>query len=198
MLFGKEGAGKTSTALGLCKWHGGSLVGNDLVQLGYDSGRKKITAQGGTKYFHLRYESIRRNLPEYLTLFPPMRTDPWLHKVFRMPDELGIPVQTAPTDVSRSYLIHVDDTLQGLFVRPADNVVTRLYLNENLSRYIRGTSIALFGEELAYLGYVPSLDTEELFEKRRALIEHLLRNPPMMYVSGPLKDVAEYIKVHSN
>ncbi|MBY0472868.1 hypothetical protein K2Q00_01100 [Patescibacteria group bacterium] len=198
MLFGKEGAGKTSTALGLCRWHGGKLIGNDLVQLGFDSVRQKVVARNGTKYFHLRYESMRRNLPDTLSLFPPIRTDPWLHKVFRMPDELGIEVQTTPVDIARSFLVHVDDTLQGLFVRPADGVVTRLYLNENFSRYIRATSIALFGAELEFLGYVPSLDTEELFGKRKILIEHLIRVPSMMYVSGPLKDVTDYIKGHIN
>lgn len=113
-----------------------------------------------------------------------------------MPTDLGIQVQVEPVEVSRSFLVHVDDTLSGVFVKPADSIVTRLYLNENLSRYIRGTSIALFGEALSFLGYVPSLDSEELFAQRRILIEHLLGSPAMTYVSGPLKGVAEYIWTH--
>jgi hypothetical protein len=186
MLFGKEGAGKTSTALGLCRWHGAKLIGNDLVLI------------GGTKFFHLRYESMRKNMPELLTLFPQSQADPWLQKVFCQPEDLNVEVRHGITIVSRAYLVHVDDTTQGLFVKPADDIVTRLYLNENLSRYIRGTSIALFGNDRSFLGYVPSFDSEALFQKRKALMERILTLPPMMYVSGALREVVAYIRSQPN
>ena len=194
LILGKEGAGKTVTALTLCQKHEAKLIGNDLVVLGATGKAEPILIRGGTKFLSLRYESIRRSMPHLLNLFPAQGEDAWLRKVTADPSEANIDVhQEKITPLAKAFLVHVDDTKQDLFVGSADTLVTRLYLNENFSRYIRGTSIALLGERLQYLGYLPSFDSKTLFAKRTSLIDRLLTEHSMQYVSGPLGKVAEYI-----
>jgi hypothetical protein len=75
----------------------------------------------------------------------------------------------------------------------ADKMSTRLYLNENMSRYIRGTAIALFSEGSKFIGYVPSFDSPDFFNMRVRLTEALISNTEMMYLSGNLRDSCQLI-----
>jgi hypothetical protein len=194
VILGKEDAGKTATALSLCLTHRGRLIGNDLVILGSKSPDGPVIAIGGTTFLSLRYESIRRSMPHLLRLFPPREGDTWLRKVIVDPLDASVSVQGPQvTELGKVFIVHVDDTKADLFIEPADTVVTRLYLNENFSRYIRATSIALLGENREYLGYVPSLDSTVLFEMRRRLISRLVTDYSMEYVSGPLWKITEYV-----
>jgi hypothetical protein len=193
LILGKEGSGKTITALGLCRTCGAQLIGNDLVIIGSRNQQDKLVAYGGTRFLSLRYESISRNMPDLLHLFPERNEDPWLRKVIVHPLRASIGLCLEETPLCGTFLVHVDETKDGLFIKSADSLVTRLYLNENFSRYIRGTCIALLGENLQYLGYVPSFDSETLFAKRTKLMDRLITEYSMKFVSGPLEKVVKYI-----
>ncbi len=198
LILGKEGSGKTTTALGLCRSHGGRLIGNDLVVIGSEDKNGKIVIHGGTKFLSLRYESIQRNMPDLLHLFPEKKEDPWLRKVLVHPPRANIELCTEEMFLGSVFLVHVDETKNDLFVKSADTLVNRLYLNENFSRYIRGTCMALLDEKLHYLGYVPSFDSEMLFVKRAKIMESLLVEHSMWFVSGPLGKVVDYIASESH
>lgn len=192
LILGKEGSGKTVVALNLCRLHGAKLIGNDLVVVG-TTGEDRLVTRDGTKFLSLRYESISRNIPDLLNLFPETGGDAWLRKVLVQPSEAGITIHEGVVPLTGVYLVHVDETKDRLFVKSADTLVTRLYLNENFSRYIRGTCMSLFDEHLRFLGYVPSVDSNDLFLRRSLLIDRLLKEYRMMYISGPLGRVVEYI-----
>jgi hypothetical protein len=196
LLMGKEGSGKTTTALGLCRTHGAQLIGNDLVIIGSSKKGDRLKIHGGTKFITLRYESIRRNMPDLLNLFPDKADDPWLRKVSLFPQRANISLHIGDALLTKAYIVHVDETKDEVFVKAADNLITRLYLNENFSRYIRGTCVAILGQGLKHLGYVPSFDSEELFSHRVVVMEQLLSEYSMMYISGPLMKVVEYIATH--
>lgn len=191
LLLGKAGAGKTSLTLSLCRNHRAQLIGNDIVKLGLvDNG---VNACAGSKYFFLRQESIKRNIPDLLSLFPQSEKDSWTNKVYCLPNKLGIDTCDGHVPISHSYLVHVDETMDDLYIMSADKMDTRLYLNEDMSRYIRGTAISLFGEESHLIGYVPSYDTPDFFSMRVRLTESLISNTDMMYVSGSLHDICKHI-----
>lgn len=193
LLLGKAGAGKTSIALSLCRNHRARLIGNDVVKVGIARGSGSITALSGSKYFFLRQESIKRNIPNLLSLFPQSEKDPWTHKIYCLPDMLGIAVCIDKPSIARSYLVHVDETMEELYTTSADKTDTRLYLNENMSRYIRGTAIALFADNSRFMGYVPSFDTSDFFNMRVELTENLISQSKMRYLSGNLQDTCQYI-----
>lgn len=197
LLLGKEGAGKTSVAFQLCRQYGAGLIANDLCVIG--SGEGRLTALAGTKFFFLRFESVKRNLPELLSLFTAGQTkDPWLHKIKVQPGDLAIRVREDPIAIRSSYMLHIDETQEKLFVESADGLVTRLYLNENFSRYIRSTcTVMMGGSDHDLLGYIPSFDTEQFFEMRKELISMILGQANLRYVSGPLELVAEFVAENS-
>lgn len=191
LLLGKAGAGKTSLTLSLCRNHRARLIGNDVVKVGLVDG--SVQACAGSKYFFLRQESIKRNIPDLLSLFPQSEKDPWTHKIYCSPERLGVPTCEGETLITKSYLVHVDETMGELYTASADKMDTRLYLNENMSRYIRGTAIALFGQGSQFMGYVPSFDSSDFFNTRVGLTEALISNTKMVYLSGNLHDTCQYI-----
>jgi hypothetical protein len=67
LLLGKIGAGKTTTAIQLCREHGCQLIGNDLCVVGSSESDLQVIA--GTRFFHLRYVSIQNNMPDLMHLF---------------------------------------------------------------------------------------------------------------------------------
>ncbi|MFN7161178.1 MAG: hypothetical protein ACK4NC_06300 [Candidatus Gracilibacteria bacterium] len=191
LLLGKVGAGKTSLIISLCQNHQAQLIGNDIVKI--EMAEEKIMACTGSKYFFLREESIRRNIPSLLSLFPYSEKDSWTHKIYCTPSELGIIIGKGFVPITRSYLVHIDETMDKLHSVNADTMDTRLYLNENMSRYIRGTAIALFEEGRKFLGYVPSFDTPDFFSMRVRVTEQLISMSKIKYVAGNLKDTCQHI-----
>jgi len=191
LLLGKAGAGKTSLTLSLCRNHKARLIGNDVVKVGLVDG--SVQACAGSKYFFLRQESIKRNIPDLLSLFPQSEKDPWTHKIYCSPERLGVTTCEGETLITKSYLVHVDETMEELYTSSADKMDTRLYLNENMSRYIRGTAIALFGQGSQFMGYVPSFDSPDFFNMRVGLTEALISDTKMVYLSGNLHDTCRLI-----
>lgn len=190
LLFGKIGAGKTTISLDLCRKHGASLIGNDLSVIGLED--DQLYLAGGTKFFFLRYESIKRSLPELLPFFPDEPEETWLYKRKVMPADLGIKIRSSKTPVEKIYIVHVDESSPSLFVKKDDSLATALFLNENFSRYIRATCIVAFGgEKLRSIGYVPSYDKADFYEFRKKLLETVMES--IRYVSGSLREVSDYI-----
>jgi hypothetical protein len=194
LLLGKEGAGKTSTAMALARLHGAKLIGNDYVILGMDQTSSEIIVRGGRKSLHLRYESVRRSMPELLPFFSHGDLDDgWLRRALVQPHNLNVLIEKQPQSVRSVYIVHVDELQKDVFEGPADNLLNRVYLNENLSRHIRGSCILLLKENRSTLGFVPSLDTQVLFDRRAKLIDRLFGELKMTYISGPAHKIAEVI-----
>ena len=193
LILGKEGAGKTSTLISMCQRFGAKLMANDLCVIGW-KGEEGLAVHGGTKFFFIRRESARRTLPQLLPYFKEDGDDSWLEKAIICPKDLGVELEARELSVNMSFLVHVDETKRELFGRAIDDLPTRLYLNENFSRYIRTASTTMLGgDKYDLLGYVPSLDTKRFYEWRRELIKYLLVKQGVRYVSGPLPLVAEGI-----
>ncbi|MFA5184266.1 MAG: hypothetical protein WC456_01950 [Patescibacteria group bacterium] len=195
LLLGKSGAGKTSVTIDLCRRYGAKLIGNDLTVLGRPE--DSLLLKGGTKFFLLRLTSIRKSLPDLVRLFPPTDSEPWSHKIKVAPSELGIDTMLGRVPIRKIFSLHIDEEQSGLYYAHDQKLATKLFLIENFSRYIRGSCInVLGGEKFDQLSYVPSYDSSELFVFRRALIDAILAE--IIYISGPLKLVSDYIASISN
>ncbi|MFA6228286.1 MAG: hypothetical protein WC668_03845 [Patescibacteria group bacterium] len=200
LLLGKEGSGKSLTALKLCRDYGYRLGANDLAILCWH--RSQVFVEAGTEFFFLRQESVRRNLPDLAVQIPWQETaDSWLSKTKIKPEDLGIERffkdNNRPYRIAKAYLMHVDETKTKVVVSPAPSLTTMLYLNENFSRYIRNTCTTLLGgSNYEMLGYIPSFDQPEFYDFRRRLIACLVNSLEIRHISGPLQGVAEYIATH--
>jgi len=189
VLLGPAGAGKTTTAIRLCREHGCELTGNDLVVVG---GRERVSTVAGSARLRLRYSSIARVLPELLGLFPAAVTDPWRTKVDVTPDRVGVAAAQNPAEVAAVVFVHVDNGYPNLVVGPGDSLVHRLNLYENALRYIRAVSTPwLLDGSGGYGPFMPSLDDPLAHAARTVTLTRLLERS--RYVAGPPATVAAHI-----
>jgi hypothetical protein len=188
LLLGKTGAGKTCTAVRLCREHGFGLVGNDLCVVGPTG--DVVEAVAGTVELRLRLSSVSQALPELLGLFPTTRAaDAWRTKIDMPPQRAGVRLAPLPAEVAVVAFVHVDSDYPALVDRPGADLVQRLDLYENALRYIRGGSTPWLLEGSLGLGpFVPPLDDHATHVRRTATLERLLAQA--RYVAGPLPQVA--------
>lgn len=190
LLLGKSGAGKTSIAVDLCRRYGAELIGNDLIILGLQG--EHLMVKAGTKFLFLRYESVKRSLPDLINVFPRVPTESWLYKIKIKPEDVGVNIRVAPANIKQVYTVHVDEGFSSLYVQDEQNLAAKLFLIENFSRYIRGSCLNILGgDNFEQLGFVPSYDKKEYFLFRRKLVDLVLSKTK--YISGPLNLVTEYI-----
>ena len=76
---------------------------------------EELVAFDSTKFVFLRYESIKKNIPEQLGLFPNEKKDSWLRKVKVLLDDLSIIVSSNVT-ITKSYIIYVDNSQKNCIV----------------------------------------------------------------------------------
>ena len=199
LFLGRSGSGKTTLTINLGINYGYNLVGNDRVVIGLRN--DNVYVFDGTKYILMRYESIKRNLPFLLTYFENQlkstgynSKDSWLLKQSVFPELLNISSSDSiPKKVVKSYIIHIDESQKFLFRQSGDNPTNRLFLNEIFSMYIRGIYTTFSDKNFHAQGYIPSYDTEDYYNKRIALINKIMKDTDLEYISGKLQTVSQYI-----
>jgi len=193
LIIGKGGSGKTTLSLELCLKYGFKLVGNDLVVIKNDRGG--IKAVGGTKHFFVRLEVLRTHHPQLLPHFPSVPVyDPWISRASILPSQISVQTVDFPVTINQAIVVHISSTEKSLKISPVDLRWARLYLFENLSRYIRRVCLpVLMGEDDQSWFYAPSLDSPNLQQKRAELIQQIICNLNLVHISGSLKEVARHI-----
>ena len=190
LLLGKSGAGKTSVAVDLCRRYGAKLIGNDLIILGLHG--EDMVVKAGTKFLYLRYESVKKSLPDLINVFPITPVEPWLHKIKIKPEDVGVDTISTPVNIKRVYTVHVDESFTSLYVQSEQNLAAKLFLIENFSRYIKGSCLNILGgDNFMQLSFIPSYDKKEYFLFRSKLVDLVLAKTK--YISGPLNLVTNYI-----
>src|SRR3989338_4936614 len=189
VLLGKACAGKTTLALELCLRHRFKIVANDLSIL--ETRLDTLFAIGGTKHFFVRKGVVKKTHPQLLPYFPnKVEDDDWNTRTSILPVEIGVEVETEQVEVASVFLVRLDhSSAKGVEISQVNKQWARLYLYENLSRYIRRTNLPIFaGSDEQYCLYPPDLDAPELHQKRVAMMEALVSK--MQHVSGGFRDVA--------
>src|SRR5699024_12392331 len=125
----------------LCRKYNAKLIGNDLCVIDYNY-LNDLRLLGGTKYIFLRYESIKRNIPELIKKFDMQendkKIDTWTFKKKIFPKDLGIQVQKNEVRIDSIFIVHIDQE-KDFFCKETNSLADILYINENFSRYIRNT-----------------------------------------------------------
>jgi len=192
LILGKQGSGKTSITLELCRKYGYSLVGNDLVLVGLQ--RDLGYLYGGTKIFRLRVTTIKDYNKDLKKFFKPNNNDEWTQIALIEPDKIQVLIEKSIVPIHAIYYVHLYPPDHNFVVGEVDKLFSRIYLYQIFSEYIRGSAIIpLIGEDLRFSDYIPSLDTRDAFEKRIRFINWIINNKNYKYIAGALADICTFI-----
>lgn len=193
LILGKQGSGKTSIALELCRKYGYSLIGNDLVLAGFKNGVGYL--YGGTKIFRLRATTIKHYNKDFKKFFQQnLNRDEWTNTIIIGPAEIGIATEKQVVPIQAIYYIHLYSPHHDFFASAVDALLSKIYLYQIFSEYIKGAAIIpLVGKNLHYGGYLPSLDTETFFNSRIKFIEWIIAHQSFKYIAGQMSDICSFI-----
>ena len=193
LVLGKQGSGKTSITLELCRKYGYSLIGNDLVLAGVKENFGYL--YGGTKIFRIRATTTKdynKDLEQFLK--PTENTDEWTRIAIIKPEEIQVVTEKSIVPIHAIYYVHLYPPSHNFIAKEVDQIFSRIYLYQIFSEYIRGSAIIpLIGKSLEFSNYLPSLDNEATFEKRIKFINWIINNKNYKYVAGALTDICTFI-----
>ena len=195
LLLGQSGAGKTSLMLDLCKKYPSTVVSNDLTVVKHDTGSRRLVLVDGTKEIRLRLASVDRNFPTLRPLFPKNIASAWESKVVVSPEDIGFKSEEGQPELHSIFEVYLDSKgTDDLLIRQEGLIPIKYRLYEDMSRIIRGSAISVFDSNRRFLGYMPSLDSDETHSKRVACIEEMVNNIGIVSVSGgKINEVSEAI-----
>lgn len=196
LILGKQGSGKTSITLELCRKYGYSLIGNDLVLIGFK--RNLGYLYGGTKIFRIRGTTIK-NYNKDLRRFLKSNeySDEWTQIAIIKPEEIQVITEKFTAPIQAIFYVHLYPPNHNLIVKEVNQLFSRIYLYQIFSEYIRGSVIIpLIGKDLHFSNYLPSLDNEDAFKKRIKFINWIINNKNYKYIAGSLTDICIFIDQH--
>ena len=192
LILGKQGSGKTSITLELCRKHGCSLIGNDLVLAGIQGNTGYL--YGGTKIFRIRATTIKDYNRDLKSFFKSSSNDEWTQIAVIEPDKVQVLTEKLTVPIHAIYYVHLYSSDHDFIAKEVDKLFSRIYLYQIFSEYIRGSAIIpLIGKDLRFGDYIPSLDTRDAFEKRIRFINWIINNKNYKYIAGVLTDICTSI-----
>lgn len=192
LILGKQGSGKTSITLDLCRKYGYSLVGNDLVLTGLQKNTGYL--YGGTKIFRIRATTIKDYNKDLEKFFKFSGDDEWTQIAIIRPSEIQVMTEKSAVPIWAIYYVHLYPPRHNFIAKGVDKLFSRVYLYQIFSEYIRGSAIIpLIGKNLRFSDYIPPFDTKNAFIKRIGFINWIIDNKNYKYVAGELADICSFI-----
>lgn len=192
LILGKQGSGKTSITIELCRKYGYSLIGNDLVLVGIQKNIGYL--YGGTKIFRIRATTINDYNKDLERFFKHGDNDEWTRIAIIKPEGIQVATEKSIVPIHAVYYVHLYPLNHNFVVKEVDRIFSRIYLYQIFSEYIRGSAIVpLVGKNLRFSNYLPSLDTKNAFKKRTELINWIINNKNYKYIAGALADICAFI-----
>jgi len=197
LLMGKRGAGKTSITLELCRKYNYNLIGNDLVLVGLKKNRGHFF--GGAEAYTLRFTTVKYYNTDLQKFFKKEVADEWTNRVGLLPKDLGISIEKKHPKIIKAFYVHLlNNKSVPLFIKKIEGKETlnigRLFLYEELTRYIRGACILMLRSPSFLIGdYLPSLDKPEYHKNRVKFIDWLMEDIGFYFVSGSMDAICGFI-----
>lgn len=197
LLMGKRGAGKTSITLELCRKYNYSLIGNDLILVGFK--KNKGYFFGGAKVFTLRFTTVKYCNTDLQKFFEKEVADEWTNRVGLLPKDLKISIEKKHPKIIKAFYVHLlNNKSTPLFIKKIEGKETlnmgRLFLYEELTRYIRGTCILMLRSPSFLIGdYLPSIDKPKYHKNRVKFIDWLMEDIGFYFISGSMNAICNFI-----
>ena len=124
--------------------------------------------------------------------------DPWNYKKTIFAENIGIKCENNNIPINTIIVLHLDNRRNELQVYKGENWKNNFLLYQTLSENIRNSLSTIVDKNGFPIGYVPSYETEEYFNKRCEIMSIINNSKNYKNVVGPLKLVSEYLdKINS-
>lgn len=162
LILGEKGSGKTTLVFRLCQELGLSLIGNDLVRIGYDENGDLFTKEG-SRWFDIRETAVKAD--EYMnklaTILSAKSTNSWNNKTRILPEHHSINTHFEQAKIDKILNIRIDPYQNHFSARPWEGVQRNLILHEKIGRHISGQATPFQDDQGNYLGSLPSINRQQ-------------------------------------
>lgn len=192
LLLGPKGSGKTLMTLNMLI-NGYSLIANDISVIDY-SLKDALYALGGSKFINLRRYVIEKELPEFADDLVVDSEYDYYDNIILDPNTVGFSIEKNRVPITRAYILNVNNNFNSLELSMGNSLISKLYLSEDFSRYIRGSAFHFINSQSGNVeGYIPSMDNAELCFQRAQLIEFMINQLPIENLCGNATTVKKFL-----
>ncbi len=107
---------------------------------------------------------------------------------------LGITEVQKEIPIEQIVRIHTDNKIENLKRSKGDNWRNNFLLYEILTENIRNTNSTIVDKYGHPIGFVPSYDTKEMYDKRVDIIHTINESNHYRYLSGNMEDIIHHIE----
>ncbi|HHQ2480888.1 TPA: hypothetical protein ACSPJ7_005270 [Bacillus cereus] len=185
LILGEKGSGKTTLAFRLCDEFGLSLIGNDLVRVGYDENGELFTKEG-SRWFDVRETAVKADcyMGKLADTLEFKSLNPWNNKTRILPADHAIETHLKQSGIDRIFNIRINSYQNCFSACVWEGVQRNLILHEKVGRHISGQATPFQDDYGNYLGSLPSIACDQTFPIRDSIVRGMI-NKRIIELSGP-------------
>ncbi|AEA19219.1 MULTISPECIES: hypothetical protein [Bacillus] len=185
LILGEKGSGKTTLSFRLCQELGLSLIGNDLVRIGYDENGELFTKEG-SRWFDVRETAVKADdyMNKLATILSAKSANSWNNKTRILPEDHSIETHFEQSKIDKILNIRIDPYQNYFSVSPWEGVQRNLILHEKIGRHISGQATPFQDDQGNYLGSLPSINRDKASLVRDNIVKCMV-NTGITELFGP-------------
>ncbi|MGU3438770.1 hypothetical protein ACLBXI_01455 [Bacillus cereus] len=185
LILGEKGSGKTTLSFRLCDELGLSLIGNDLVRVGYDENGELFTKEG-SRWFDVRETAIKAEcyMGKVFDRLITTSSNSWNNKIRISPADYDIKTHLALSKIDKILHVRINSHQDQFSACPWEGVQRNLILHEKIGRHISGQATPFQDDLGNYLGSLPNINHDTASSIRDAIVTCII-NKGITEISGP-------------
>ncbi|MDZ3952328.1 hypothetical protein U0X36_05105 [Bacillus thuringiensis] len=175
LILGEKGSGKTTLSFRLCDEFGLSLIGNDLVRVGYDENGELFTKEG-SRWFDVRETAIKADcyMGKLADMLTTKSSNSWNNKVRILPEEYSIQTHSKQSKIDRIFNIRMNPYQNQFLACAWEGVQRNLILHEKIGRHISGQATPFQDDYGNYLGSLPNINHVKASSIRDSIVSRMI------------------------
>ncbi|HDR8072391.1 TPA: hypothetical protein QCY71_005499 [Bacillus cereus] len=185
LILGEKGSGKTTLSFRLCDELGLSLIGNDLVRVGYDENGELFTKEG-SRWFDVRETAVKADcyMGKLADVIESQSLNSWNNKTRISPADYAINTHLKQTKIDRILNVRINSYQNYFSALPWEGIQRSLILHEKVGRHISGQATPFQDDNGNYHGSLPSINYDKASLIRGNIVRYMI-NEGITELSGP-------------
>ncbi|WP_238141374.1 hypothetical protein [Bacillus cereus] len=185
LILGEKGSGKTTVSFRLCDEFGLSLIGNDLVRVGYDENGELFTKEG-SRWFDVRETAVKADcyMGKLANMIASESLNSWNNKTKILPEDYAIKTNSNQSKIDGIFNIRINSYQNHFSACKWEGTQRNLILHEKIGRHISGQATPFQDDYGNYLGSLPNINYVKASLVRDSIVNCMI-NMGITELSGP-------------